>query len=219
MFFGRTPANCSTCLPPSPVPGAKVTIFCYTVPQVSLAGQQQTVHACLPSTLSPVQKLPFSAILCLRFLWQDTSKLCMPASPCPVPGAKSYHFCSTVSKVSRARYSLPRKWTQLSSTLTGKNGTSKEFCRNKLYGPARRSKNSSLKRLPHKIWEATFVCHITEFSRGSLTSKFLLEPKQAWCSHSSELEPLGFDICWAENSYFLLVSSGSGGFLNQYCCV
>jgi hypothetical protein len=88
-FSGRTQANYA-CLPPFPVPGAKVTIFCFTVSQVSLAGYQKTVvDACLPA-LSPVQKLPFSATPCLRFLWQDTSKLCMPAS-LPCPRCKSYH--------------------------------------------------------------------------------------------------------------------------------
>jgi hypothetical protein len=77
-FSGRTPANCA-CLPHCPVPGAKsyhCLLYCVSG---SLAGHQQTVHACLPALLL-VKKLPFSATLCLRFLWQGTSKLCMPAS-------------------------------------------------------------------------------------------------------------------------------------------
>ncbi len=78
------------CLPLSLPLGEKVTLFCYTVFQVTFALYKQTLYACL-SPLSLVQKLPFSAILCLRFLWQDTSKLCMPASQ-PCPWCKSYHF-------------------------------------------------------------------------------------------------------------------------------
>jgi hypothetical protein len=87
---------------------------------------QQTFYAFLPNPL-----------LCANYSVSDFSgrmkanMLCLPL--CLPLDAKSYRFCYTVSQVSRARYSLPRKWTELSSTLTAKNGTSKEFCWNKLY--------------------------------------------------------------------------------------
>ncbi len=99
-FSGRMKAN-TLCLPPCPDPaGAKVTIFCYNVSQVSLAGHQQTLHACLPA-LSTVQKLLFSAIQCLWYLWQTPANCaCLP--PCLVPGAKVTIFCYTVSQFSLA---------------------------------------------------------------------------------------------------------------------